>query len=71
MQEEIFRVRDGNYAQKNYYWSSWGLRKLIASCNEQDRRRFTKRIDALRRTYDEMSEIYQHSKDWGAEIPLK
>jgi tRNA(Arg) A34 adenosine deaminase TadA len=71
MLEEIFRVPDGNYAQKNHYWSSWGLRDLIASCDAEDRKRFTKRIEALRKTYDEMSAIYQKSKGTGAEIPLK
>ena len=71
MLEEIFRVPEGNYAQKNYYWSSWGIKELIASCDEQDRKGFTKRIDKLRKTYNEMSAIYQRSKDKGAEIPLK
>jgi tRNA(Arg) A34 adenosine deaminase TadA len=71
MNEEIFRVKDGNYAQKNYYWKSWGLKELIDSCDEEDRKRFTARIEVLRKTYDEMSEIYQRSKDKGAEIPLK
>jgi tRNA(Arg) A34 adenosine deaminase TadA len=71
MLEEIFRVRDGDYAQKNHYWSSWGLRELIASCDEKDRKRFSARIEALRKTYDEMSEVYQKSKDKGAEIPLR
>ena len=71
MNEEIFRVKDGNYAQKNYYWSSWGLKDLIASCDEKDRKRFTARVEALRKTYDEMSAIYQQTKDAGADIPLK
>jgi tRNA(Arg) A34 adenosine deaminase TadA len=71
MQEEIFRLRDGNYAQKNYYWSSWGIKELVASCNEKDRERFTTRVERLRKTYNKMSEIYQKSKDKGAEIPLK
>jgi tRNA(Arg) A34 adenosine deaminase TadA len=71
MLEEIFRVRDGNYAQKNHYWSSWGLRELIASCDEKDRNGFAERINALRKAYDEMSKVYQSSKDKGAEIPLK
>jgi hypothetical protein len=70
MLEEIFRCPDGSYAQKNDYWNSWGLRELIAGCDETDRKRFTQRIDALRKTYDEMSEIYQKSKGKGAEIPL-
>ena len=71
MQEEIFRIKDGNYAQKNHYWSSWGLRDLVARCEKKERKRFTARIEKLRKTYDEMSEIYQKSKDQGAEIPLK
>jgi tRNA(Arg) A34 adenosine deaminase TadA len=71
MNEEIFRVRDGNYAQKNYYWSSWGLKELVASCDAKDRKRFSSRIEALRKTYEEMSRIYQESKDKGAEIPLR
>ena len=71
MQEEIFRINNGNYTQKNYYWSSWGIKDLVAGCDEADRMRFTKRIELLRKTYDEMSEIYQKSKDRGAEIPLK
>ena len=71
MNEEIFRVKDGHYAQKNYYWSSWGLKELVASCEAKDRKPFTDRIEALQKAYDEMSEIYQKSKDRGAEIPLK
>ena len=71
MQEEIFRVKDGNYRQKNYYWSSWGLKELIAGCGTKDRERFTARVNALRKKYDEMSATYQKTKDEGAEIPLK
>jgi tRNA(Arg) A34 adenosine deaminase TadA len=71
MHEEIFRVKDGDYAQKNHYWSSWGLRELIATCDKKERDAFSARLDALRTTYDEMSEIYQKSKGEGADIPLK
>ena len=71
MNSEIFRVKDGNYAQKNYYWVSWGLKDLIASCDEKDRLQFEARVAALKTTYDEMSAIYQKSKGSGAEIPLK
>ena len=71
MHQEIFRIPDANYAAKNHYWCSWGIRDLVAGCDEMDRRRFTKRIDALRKTYDEMSMIYQKSKGEGADIPLK
>ena len=71
MHEEIFRVREGNYASKNYYWSSWGITHLIANCGEADRKRFSKRVEALRTTYGEMSAIYQESRYAGADIPLK
>jgi tRNA(Arg) A34 adenosine deaminase TadA len=71
MLEEVFRCPDGSYTQKNYYWSSWGLKELIASCSVRHRNRFTKRIESLRKTYNEMSEVYQKSKDKGADIPLK
>ena len=71
MNQEIFRLKDAQYARKNHYWSSWGLRDLIADCDEEDRKRFEARLKALRKTYDEMSEIYQKSKGGDAEIPLK
>ena len=69
--EEVFRCPDGSYSQKNYYWNSWGLQDLISSCEAHDRQRLTDRVDALRKTYDQMSTIYQKSKDAGADIPLK
>ena len=43
----------------------------IATCDEENRKKFIERVDALQKTYDEMSAIYQNSKDDGAEIPLK
>ena len=69
--EEVFKCPDGAYAQKNYYWSSWGLKDLIASCDEKDRDRFIKRTQSLNTIYGEMSMIYQESKNTGADIPLK
>ena len=71
MNAEIFRVKDGNYAQKNYYWVSWGIKDLIATLKATDRQRFEDRVAILKKTYDDMSAIYQKSKDSGAEIPLK
>lgn len=68
--QEIFRLPDAEYAHKNHYWSAWCIKDLIASCPEQDRKRFEARLSQLRKTYDEMSAIYQQTKDQGAEIPL-
>jgi hypothetical protein len=70
--DEVFRCPDGSYSEKNDYWSSWGIQELIASVDDDKARRgFEKRVQVLRKTYDEMSDIYQKSKGEGAEIPLK
>ena len=71
MNQEIFRLPTANYAAKNYYWSSWGIKELVASCDEKDRKKFEKRIEKLHTVYDEMSKIYQESKKNDVEIPLK
>lgn len=68
--EEVFGVKDGNYAQKNHYWSSWSIQELIDSCAVSDRQRFKSRVRALYKTYDGLSKVYQQSKKQGAEIPL-
>ena len=46
-------------------------RTLIANMVEGVSKGFEKRLAAIRKTYDEMSEIYQKSKGGDAEIPLK
>ena len=73
MLDEIFRCPDGTYSEKNEFWSSWSLRDLIASTSPEQRAVFSKRIDALKQKYAEMSEIYQKAKaaGTGADVPLK
>ena len=73
MLEEIFRDPDGSYNEKNKFWSSWSIRDLIASLPEDKRGVFTKRIEALKQTYAEMSGVYQKAKaeGRGADVPLK
>lgn len=68
--EEIFRVQDGEYDHKNRYWSAWGLQDLIEALDERSREPLVARVATLRTIYDELSEIYQQSKGSGAEIPL-
>ena len=70
MHQEIFKIPDAEYRHKNKYWNAWCIKDLIASCDEEDRKEFEKRLIALRKTYDQMSAIYQKTKDSGAEIPL-
>ncbi len=73
MLDEIFRCPDGTYSAKNKYWSSWSLRELIETTALERRAAFTTRVDALKQTYAEMSDIYQKAKavGKGADVPLK
>jgi tRNA(Arg) A34 adenosine deaminase TadA len=73
MLEEIFRCPDGTYSEKNKYWSSWGLRALIDTMPADPRAAFGKRVDALKQSYAEMSDIYQKAKEagTGADVPLR
>ena len=59
------------HARKNYNWSSWGTKVLIASCDEQNSKHFEVWIAKLRKTYNSMTAIYRKSKNEGADIPLK
>ncbi|MEN8006596.1 MAG: nucleoside deaminase [Candidatus Krumholzibacteriota bacterium] len=68
--DEVFGCPDGSYARKNDYWCSWGIQELVARTGEEDRAGFAARIAALRKTYDELSEVYQASRGRGADIPL-
>ena len=43
---------------------------LIADCQEEAKGGFLARVNALKRTYAKMSDIYQANKG-GSEIPLK
>ena len=73
MLDEIFRCPDGTYSEKNKYWSSWSLRDLIADTTPGQQAELSKRVDALKATYAEMSDIYQKAKaaGTGADVPLK
>ena len=68
--EEIWRVPDGEYEHKNRYWCAWHIPELIAGCEPEVRAGLAARRAALVTTYDELSATYQRSKGTGAEIPL-
>lgn len=70
MHQEIFKIPDAEYRHKNRYWNAWSVQALINTCPQRERKAFEKRVKALYKTYDEMSEIYQNTKGKGAEIPL-
>ena len=68
--EEIWRVSDGEYDHKNRYWSAWHVPGLIDSTDPVDRDRLQRRMAGIRAIYDELSVTYQQTKGTGAEIPL-
>jgi hypothetical protein len=70
LNEEIWRVKDGEYDHKNRYWCAWHIPALIDGCQPGERDGLTRRAAELTTTYAELSSIYQASKGSGAEIPL-
>jgi tRNA(Arg) A34 adenosine deaminase TadA len=70
LNEEIWRVKDGEYDHRNRYWCAWHLRELVEGCDPVARDGFTRRATDLTTTYEELSAVYQASKGSGAEIPL-
>ena len=69
--KQVFKHDPGNYARQNDYWSAFWLVDLIDKCGADDKAGFVKRLDAVRQTYAEMSEIYQANKGEAKNIPLK
>jgi tRNA(Arg) A34 adenosine deaminase TadA len=70
LNEEIWRVKDGEYDHMNRYWCAWHIPDLIETTATDARADLTRRVADLAATYDELSTIYQTSKGSGAEIPL-
>jgi tRNA(Arg) A34 adenosine deaminase TadA len=70
LNEEIWRVQDGEYEHKNRYWCAWHIPELIAGSSAEARPGFERRAEELRATYAQLSAVYQASKGGGAEIPL-
>ena len=66
---EVFKCDHGQYARENEYWKSYSIMDMIKDADEGTAQKFLERVDSLKKTYDEMSEIYQQSKGT-ADIPL-
>jgi len=67
--KEVFKCDHGQYTHENAYWKSHSIMDMINAADEGQAQKFLLRIDHLKKTYDDMSEIYQQSKG-GADIPL-
>ena len=70
LNEEIWRVADGEYDHRNRYWCAWHIRELIDACEPEVRSELDRRATELAAVYDELSAAYQATKGEGAEIPL-
>ncbi len=69
--KQVFKHEPGGYARKNDYWSAYSLIDLVDGCDEPARTGFTDRLSRIRRTYNELSGIYQAGKADARNIPLK
>ncbi len=67
--DEVFGVKDGGYRRENAFWTAHALADLIAEAPATERPKLSARIDALARTYADLSATYQSHKG-EADIPL-
>ena len=68
--KEVFKQDPGQYARTNAYWTCHSIRDLIHNCDPETEKAFMARVDALTKTYAELSDVYQQNKD-ESDIPLK
>jgi tRNA(Arg) A34 adenosine deaminase TadA len=59
---EVFRCRDGEYAARNAYWSSFHLTRLAEEGDKARRAAAADKIEALRAAYGVLSDLYQADK---------
>ena len=69
--KQVFKHEPGGYARSNAYWTGYGIVDLVNNCEINTKIDFTARIDAIKKTYAEMSEVYQQNKQKSQNIPLK
>lgn len=67
--QEVFGVENGAYRHENAFWTCQSLAELVEKAPEAERAKLAARIDALGKTYAELSATYQAHKG-GADIPL-
>jgi tRNA(Arg) A34 adenosine deaminase TadA len=68
--KEVFTLDPGGYNRENAYWKSAGLMTGIEATPEPEKAAFLARVEALGKTYAEMSATYQAHKAEHTEIPL-
>lgn len=68
--KEVFKQDPGGYARDNFYWTGYSITDLIDNCGAVARKGFMARVDAIKKVYGELSDIYQAGKA-DNDIPLK
>ena len=66
---EVFGVEPGGYRKQNAFWTAHSLPEEIEELDEPAAAGLREQVNALRRTYAELSETYQRDKT-GNNIPL-
>jgi tRNA(Arg) A34 adenosine deaminase TadA len=67
--KEVFGLEPGGYRRKNAFWNSVWMTEMLADIDADHRAEFAIRIDAIKASYNELSETYQASKSDNS-IPL-
>lgn len=66
---QVFNVQDGNYKKSNQYWTSYSIDEILNSGDFKNLKNLKQRVTNIKRSYDELSELYQQTKD-NNDIPL-
>lgn len=67
--KEVFTLEPGGYNRTNAFWKGRSIHAMIDQAPEPQRSHLKQRATAISRKYDDLSVIYQASKD-GNTIPL-
>ncbi len=68
--QEVFGIENGAYRRDNAFWTSNSIADVVADAPVRDRARLAARIEALSKTYADLSATYQAQKGL-ADIPLR
>ena len=66
---QVFNVQDGKYKKSNQYWTSYSIDEILHSCDLKNLKNLKQRVTNIKRSYDELSELYQQTKA-NNDIPL-
>ncbi|MDB5552557.1 MAG: cytidine and deoxycytidylate deaminase zinc-binding region family protein [Rhizobium sp.] len=67
--KEVFGLESGGYRRRNAFWNSVWMTDMLPDIDADHRAEYATRIDAIKASYNELSETYQASKSDNA-IPL-